>query len=562
MEVANAQMNLSGSRLPNVETSRQRLNQAMSQLEVFLSSSPQHQGNWLAFLNWNELQNQLNKAKPDQEKLLQIEKAFRQNYLGLEMSQFTNVRDALKQHLVALRFSSDPAKTIEVLGLRLNKLSEQLQMPSFQQDFGSTREVSQTVSFLSQADQASDLVRQVRANYSRANVRVLVSDSFVRSKFSRPVSESNPVNENILGTQLYGQSVLQGFVTPQLLESSTNAALRLNLNGNFSSQNIGYNRSIKLHTQGYGNLAASETIALTDNGLVALNDTSVDANLSSQIDDIEARLRIVRRIAAKQAEGRLENRVKSQFHDQLATQVSQANAKIKTPELPILKRFGIDKPNRTTWSSSQYVALLWKVQQATQFAAPTSCPLVVDPSGITVQLHESVVTNITDPILAGRILRSTELPALAAQFEGLLGKSLVADDKEKWAVTLDGYHPIEVQLDNSLITFRIRTLKLDRGDQELDQPASIEASYLLSLVDGAIQLTRQGDVKIDFSGKQQRGVRAVTLRSFLKKKFEEVFKQTLLDKPLRVTDKLPSDLQGLQLVSIQVDDGWIQAHLR
>ena len=81
-------------------------------------------------------------------------------------------------------------------------------------------------------------------------------------------------------------------------------------------------------------------------------------------------------------------------------------------------------------------------------------------------------------------------------------------------------------------------------------------------MDGTIQLEREGDVKIDFAGRQQRGVRAVTLRSFLKKKFEDVFKEKLLDSPLRVTDRLPTELQGLQLVSIQVDDGWLQAHLR
>ena len=82
------------------------------------------------------------------------------------------------------------------------------------------------------------------------------------------------------------------------------------------------------------------------------------------------------------------------------------------------------------------------------------------------------------------------------------------------------------------------------------------------MIDGAIQLDRQGEVKIDFTGKQQRGVRAASLRNLLKKQFADVFKEQLLDTPLRVTDRLPSELQGLQLTSVQVDDGWIQAHLR
>ena len=134
--------------------------------------------------------------------------------------------------------------------------------------------------------------------------------------------------------------------------------------------------------------------------------------------------------------------------------------------------------------------------------------------------------------------------------------------EEPWAVAMANYHPVEIELNDSLATFRIRTNKLDRGGQSLDQPSSIEASYKFTLIDGAIQLTRQGDVKIEFSGRQQRGARAVMLRSFLRKKFEEIFKEKLLDQPIRITDRLPAELQGLYLSSIQIDDGWIQAHIR
>ena len=575
MDVSNAKLNLRSERLPDIGIARQRLDQAMMQLENFLATSPQHQANWLAFLTWNDLRNELNKSKPDQEKLTQIEKTFRQNYFGLELHQFTKVRDALKNYAHALRYSTDRPKTIEILNNRLTKLSEQVQLPGFAQDFAKTRDIGQTIAYLIESQQANDLVSAIRSNYSRANFRVLISSRYVAQKFSRPVYEPNPVNEEILGTQIVGQSITQGFVTPQLLDNPTNAAIRLNMNGNFSSQNIGYNRSVKLHTQGYGSLAASETIALTDQGLVPLNDTSVDAGLSSQIDNIEARLRLVRRIASKQAakqkpeadaiaEGRIESRLRDQFHNQLVQQIIQANEKIKTPDLPVLKRLGLANPKRNTWSSPKYLALLWKQQEGTQLAAPASCPLYVDHSGITVQLHESMISNLTDPILAGRILRSSEMDGIASQFGNSLGiKPLPKQDNEQpWAITMENYHPVEVQLDNSLVTFRIRTTKLDRGDQALDQPASIEASYKIVLINGAIQLERDGDVKIEFAGKQQRGVRAVTLRSFMKKKLEEVFKEKLFDNPVRITDRLPNELKDLQLASIEVDDGWMQAHLR
>ena len=573
-DVAKAQLNLDSNRLPDVGMTRKRLDQTMIELEKFLATSPQHQANWLTFLTWNDLKSELSNDTPDQDRLVQIEKTFRQNFSGLEMRHFTNVRDALATYANALKFSTDRPKTLEIFSNRLTKLSEQLQMPNAAQNFESTREIGQTISYLIQGNQANDLASAVRGEFARSNARVLVSSEFVDKRFSRPVNEANPVNELILGTQLYGQSWLQGWVKPQLLDCNTHAALRLNMNGSFSSQNIGYNRSVKLHTQGFGNVAACETIALMDGGLVPLNDTGADANLSSQIDTIEAKLKIVRKLASKQAakkkpqadaiaEGRLENRLRAQFHERIGQQLTEANQRIQNPDGTVLSRLGLERPKRTSWSSPQYLAMLWTLQEKTQLAAPVSCPLVVEPTGITVQLHESVVTNLLDPVLAGRILRSSELETMAVQFGDTLGKGLAKQkDEEPWAITMANYHPVEIQLDDSLITIRIRTNKLDRGDQALDQPASIEASYKIVLVDGALQLERQGEVKIDFSGKQQRGVRAVTLRSFLKTKFEDVFKEQLLDEPIRITERLPSDLQDLNLSSVQIDNGWIQAHIR
>jgi hypothetical protein len=574
LDIANVKMNLDANRLTSPEAVRPQLDQAIANLENFLATSPQHQANWLSFLAWTKLREELSKPKPSSEAITQFEMLFRQNYFGLEMPQFTQVRDALQAYAAALRFGTKKTETVEILNNRLSRLSEDLQTPDFSSNFQTTRSIGQTLRFLSQSNQGKELVNSVLPLYSKANFRLLVSSEFVQQKFTRPVNEANPVQEVILGTRIYGQSWLNGFVTPQLLDNSANAALRLNLNGDFSSQSIGYNRSVKLHTQGAANILAGETIALTDNGLVALNDAYADAGLSSSINDIEAKLKIVRKIAAKQAakqkptadaiaEGRLENRIRTQFHEKLSQQISEANEKLKTPDLPALKRLGLQKPNRSTWSSSQYLSLLWKLQQGDQLAAPASCPLPVDPSGITLQLHESAISNLTDPVLAGRILRSSEMGNLAAQFGDALGVKQIKDDEEQpWAITMDKYHPVEVQLDNSLVTFRIRTTNLDRGDQALEQDAAISADYKVILVDGTIQLERQGEVQIDFSGKQQRGVRAVTLRSFLKRKFDEVFRVQLLDKPVRVTEKLPAELQNLQLTSVVIDDGWIQAQVK
>jgi len=567
-------MNLRAETLPNPVTAKLALENATIQLQNFLSTaSGDRQANWLSFLRWNDLLKELGNNEPDIEQLVQIERNMRQNYLGLEMSNFVNVRERLSDYIDALEFGAEPKETLEILGKRLENLSESLQSPVFGADTERQREIGLITSFLAQSKQLPDLMQTVRSNFSKANLRVLVSSEFVQRQFSRPVAQPNPVNEVILGTQIRGQSFLQGSVIPQLVDNPRNASMRLMLSAHMNSTSVGTNRKVLFHTLGSSDVSAGETIMLTDSGLVTQNDTSVFAPLQTSIVGIEHRFRIVRKIAAKKAaeqkpqadsiaRGRLETRVSTQFHQQLQDQLVETNAKMRTTEMPIFNRLGLSKPKRTSWSSGQYLSLLWKQQEPDQLAASTSCPLVVQPCGLTIQLHQSAIMNMLDPVLGGRIIRNEDLDDFAVQAGAKPSADLSQEVRgEKWAISMASYHPLEVEFDDQLVRFRIRTTRLDRGDQALDQPATIEAIYKIVLVDGAIQFERQGDVKIDFAGKAQRGLRAVTLRSFLKNKFDSVFKPQLLDTPFRPTDRLPANVPQMTITDIQVDDGWIQANL-
>lgn len=568
--IEKVQSELDPNKFPNIETARSRVDAAVTRLESFLSTSKDHGANWLTFLKWDEFKQELAKPTPSFEALIQIEKNFRQNYLGLEMPQFTDVRNELVNYVKALRYSANKPITIAIMKDRLNKVSAHAKSSEMTINSESLRDIGETLEYLYEANQSPELVQNIKNRFNRSNIRVLVSSEFINRKLSRPVNESNPVNEVILGTQIFGQSYVNGMVTPSLLPNASQATVRLNMFGEFCSDNIGYNRSVKLYSQGSGTVAACETLALTNDGLVSLNDTGSDANLFTHINNIEANLKIIEKIATKQAakkkpeadaiaQGRLVNRVRNQFHEQLQSQLAEANVRLRNPQIPAVSRLGISMPTRSSWSSENYLALLWKMGTATQITAPNSCPLTVNPTGVSVQLHQSAIPNLIDPILAGRVLKNTETGQLVSQF-GELSKGIVKDDpnEEPWSITMSAFHPIEIDFDNGLITFRIRTSRLDKGDQSLPQSATIEATYQIVVADNAVQFNRQGDIRVEFSERNQRGARAVTLRGFLRRKFEEVFKSELLDKPFRPFDKLPAEMAGLQLTSITMDDGWIQ----
>jgi chorismate mutase len=435
-------------------------------------------------------------------------------------------------------------------------------------------DLAQLVAYMKQANQSPEFVSSILSRYSQPNIRAIVSDDFLRKSFARPVDQANPVSEVILGTTIIGQSILCGNVSPVLLENPNQATLRLLMNADFASVNKGYNRGVVLNTTGSADVVACETLSLGDTGLMALGDTGADAQLSTVIQSIEHRLKIVRKIAAKQAakkkpqadaigEARMENRIRTQFHQQLTEQLSEANRKLsEAMESPLISRLGISKPQRNSWSNPEQLGLRWKVQSGTQLASDMPCPFPIDDCGLTLQIHESVVGNLLDPVLAGRILRSDEIDAYAAQF-GDAAKGIPRKEEDgPWAITLNNFQPVETVFDDNLIKFRVTTSRLEREDQALPNTATVEAAYKIVQADGTIQLERQGDLNVEFAGKVQQGTRGVVLRTFLKNKFEQLFREKLFDSPIRWSDRLPDQFKDLQLCAVGIDDGWLQLQIR
>lgn len=574
--VANADSNLREENLPDPVQAKMQLEAACERLQRFLAPDLSENGiRWLNFLQWDKLMKELSAEKPSIKRLSQIRLNMHQNYSGLEMQQFTDVRESLERYIHALQFGVDRPKTVTLLRQYLKSLSEKLQAPVDGSDCERQREIGLVLHYLQESKQATTLVESVKGQFSRPNARVLVSQNFLLHQLNRPVSQPNPVNEEILGTRITGTSCLVGNVRPVLVSNSQSATLRLELMAQFSSDNRGVNRGVTIYSQGSSPVSVSETISLTDHGLQTLNDTSVATDLHTDITGIQHRLRIVRKIASKQVakkspeanaigESRLQGRLHSQFHEQLVQQLSESNSRLGNPDFTVLKRLGLSRPSRTSWSSNSFLSLLWNLRNGSQLTAPASCPIPVENDGLTIQIHQSIVQNMIDPILAGRILQSKDMAELVKQFSSEV-PAAVKDEAagEEWSISMAAFHPVEVEFDNDRVTFRIRATDMSRGDQELGKSTNIEAKYRIEVVNGnEIQLYREGEVDVDIVGKATSVAQQVTLRTFLKKKFDSIFREQLLEKPATPLNRLPAGAPALSIASIRMDDGWIQVQLR
>lgn len=570
-----ARKNLDAERLPSLEVARAKLLVAIADLESFVSIGTQRGDAWSEFLRLETLKEELAKDKPAVSVLVDLEMNMRQNYLGLEYSQFLAVREGIVDVVRALKYGGDPDRTLQVLDARMEALIEKLNEPVDGADSSRRSAVGLVATYLHESQQVPWAVSQMREKFNVPNVQIYVRESFVNHMLGRPIARPSPVNECILGTRVLGRACLRGGVAVDLLPRTDGVCLVLNMSATMSSNNTGYNRGVVLHSTGTSPVLASKQVLMTPTGISSFPST-VSTSLRTQINSIDHRLRLVRRIARKKAaeqkpqadaiaEGRLRNRIRSQYDEQVDQQLGEANVRITSLQRkprPEVLRLGIPRPRWAVYSTNDSAA--GNVTQAASFQLSASRPSQIerpDDSGIVVQAHQSVAVNTLGVVLGGRTIRSADLDDFAQQFLGRVPEGIQAEaDGEAWSISMASFHPIELEFDQNQVTFTLRISKMTRGDQTLADPAIISATYVPSCDQNVLTLTRQGEVSINFA-RISRGLRAVTLRSFLKAKFDDVFKQEIVTEEIDLTAQMPNAPE-LEINSIQMADGWLQVGAR
>jgi hypothetical protein len=345
------------------------------------------------------------------------------------------------------------------------------------------------------------------------------------------------------------------------------------MNANFSSNNIGYNRGVKVHTTGYSPIQASKLITFTPSGTIT-QPAVASTHLQTQINSIEHKLRIVRRIASRKAaeqkpqanaigESRLQSRLAEQFNQQIETQLAQSNTRLDVLDQNRVElvRLGLPKPTWGLNSTDSQILAQFNEVGATQFAAPRASNLPKPMSDVVAEIHQSLPINVAETVLGGRTIHSWEMDDLVRQYTPNVPAELQKESEgETWSLTFAEHNPVEVDFANGLATVSLRISKLGRGTQELREAVTISAKYIPLVGGGYFSFKRQGDVNLDFV-RSPSGIRAVTLRAFFKGKFDKFFVEHTKTQSATFQTKMPN-LSQVTLNNIVFGDGWVQLSLR
>lgn len=551
----------------SVKTERhQRLHEAMEDLEVLLkrSGEDREQG-WKQYLRWEAVQEQMSADEPDVRKLQPVLSQFYRNENGLEMNQFTGVRDTLRDYMNALVFE-DAERATKTHAAQLAELGKRLDAYLKQPNGEDAWAIGRGLGWLTRSNQAPEMQTRLHALFGHDNLVLQASRRFVEISGSSEVEDTTDITDYILGTSIKGVAETKGKITLETVPDEDRVSIDIRLKGETTSKNVGTNRGVVIYNRGVTQIDAFKRIYFSSEGIQS-DPAKAECTTDSTIDSIAAKSQIMQRIAWKRvgktkqransiASRHAETRVEESVDDQASEMLANASETYQEQfRKPLIRRDGFPK---TLIAQSTAEALKIQLKQLGRFqlAAPVAAPTLEGPQDLALQLHESLVRNLSETALAGVTLTDEGLEALLRDAGAEVPEELqVSADRESWSITFSSARPIAVDFRKNLVTIAIRGRRFTQGDRNITDPIRIAATYRVEKVGTGSKLTRDGEVAVDFIGRKTLNARQVAFRTVLRRKFGALFKPEFASEGLQLPGSM-ENLGPLEVGQLSSENGW------
>lgn len=538
----------------DLQMARENLAATIKQLNVQLAAIDKTKAeDWRKFLTLDAVEQQL--AQPGAMDLPTLDAAhakFNSGYDGLGLVWFLDVRDTLRQYLTTARAIGDTqlrTKYAAVLDLLAKRLGTYMANPN--PDDASY--VTIYLDWLHEAGQADWIASAIRKSLSHSNVYVQVSAGMIASRVNNPVSESSPVDDYILGTEIHGTGTTTGQVTARLTPCEEQATIDLMFDGVTASSSIGHNGPVQICTTGNTHIQGLKRLLVVRDTVTSLPTTS-SAGTATSINDIQdfKDRQLVERIAWKRADkqkGEAEAiasqhatwRFNARMDEQADTMLKRMNDSVnKKFHKPLADHRLLPEEIRTR-TTADYLEAIVKTSPNGYLGAPTVPPEKIEGSrDFAVQCHESAINNLTGAALSGIILEDKRFQETVTTYFGLPERIQTEGDKEEWAITFAKQQPITAAFKDGGFSITVRGAGYRNADR--DYPGmNVTVNYKIHNTPRGLAAIRQGKLKIvppGFSPDQGRqlSAREQVLRNMLERRFDRVFDLEILPKNVVLKD--------------------------
>jgi len=546
---------------------RDRLATAVDQLEWYLAEGgAKTLEGWRTWLDLPALKAELARPESNAQALRSLEDRYYKNQVGLEQRAFLAVRRELRRYLVAQEYAS----STDLFRQRLEELAACVDRLESQPSQHDAHRAGAIVAWLEQLDDdLSPLARSVRARYCRENGVAFVSARTMNLLAEQNVSERRNITDFILGSYTQGIAITQGRVSFAVVPNGEQGTLEVRFNGNtVCPDNVARRGRVSVYTSAQTALNAAKRVYVNDQGLTLA--PAVAHGVSKvQINDVDARLRLIERIAWRkanelrpQAESaasqRAQTEVVAKLDEQASVILGDANNLFCNQIRAPLIRFDALPARLRFWTDHEHVRLSLSQHDRNQLAAAEPAPPLPSTYDLAGTVHESMVNNLCESLLGGVTVEDQTWLDVMHLMLGTPPRQLwVHDRAERWSVTFAREQPLLVQFVDGRIGILFRFTKIIRGARTHEHPVEIQAQFLPQKTTEGPALLREGEMSIRFT--EPLAIQEEQpLRSFLARKFGAV-----LPADLHFDGLVPPEggslgkLRRLHLQEFNAARGWV-----
>jgi hypothetical protein len=551
----------------DVERARKKLDDAIDNLNGFLArGNEENTDRWKDYLRWSDMEEQLQAADgADPQMLNAIAARYYENNVGLELPMFTAVRVALRQYADAVLFSSNP-KAQQYCEQYLDELAGLLISYESQSNLDDAVDIGRRVGWLERFGQAKELVTAIRQHHSHPNLFAQVSEELLRAGMDSNVDERRDVHDVILGTRVRSDAHVKGRFTLNLVPGRRQGLVDFGLDATITSDSVGRNRQVRIYSTGVTTVDATKRVIVDATGITD-RPANARCQTSTTTRSIEGpalalgiasgRVERDKPLAEAISSQRAARRMERQIDNETERVVEKANERyVNEFRKPLLRRGGF--PQILQFSTTEDDLHVRALEAgADQLAAPDRPPELTGTHDMMVRVHESFIANSSQAAIGGVTVTDEDVAEWAESLKGEESdESATAEEVEPWSIAFASERPIEAHFDNQRIALSVRAKQFASGDNEVKKRLRISATYDIEKTPQGVRLTRQGDVEVEFVGKERLKASEVALKTVVKKRFEALFEPQILSNGL----KLPGQWEKageLEFQEVYCDDGWL-----
>ena len=424
---------------------------------------------------------------------------------------FQSLSSTVDQYVAAARWTN-PAEATGKLRADLKSLSTALDTyASSGEKAGELRDSFARARY-DAPDNGDRLASTLQKHLFNYNLRVLVSEAFLNRLMSQNRVEQGPVNDFILGANVYGNQITNTAVDVDLKPSSNTVRFDLRLNGNINSNTQGVTPQATVYTIGNHTFNARKEINFdgqtfsTMPATIAVSPRNTTTGISTQMSGIPIIGRIAQQIASEQVEAkrgeaesiaasRVQDNVLPRFNQDVDRSFAEQGDKLNREVFSGLRATKLFPDTYNYQSTDQLMTMNARVMSPHQIGGDLPDSRLMSVTGATALVHETALNNAIDQMdLAGQTVTEAELKA---KIEAFLTKALnrpykfqaeapvAATDEDEKAlngIIFAAVDPIRIRVTNDeliIVSSKLHPLAIKNRKSKITSSDLSKAEWLL-----------------------------------------------------------------------------------